>query len=375
VTKYLPGNPRHPGVQHAYFLTQYIRELTLIITKKDLSRRGFPLPSHAVLNEISYNDYALTSASEGKTFLQNTKRFGQTFRFLVRLLLKSREIAFFTKSIPVLMRFRPQIVHAHGLNTLAHGLFAKLFLRSRFVITIHNVTETFLVQKLPPLKYVLKCPDKIICVSDAIKQNLVSSVPSDKLEVIPTGFDPQLFKNLHLKRKHQMIAVGYLKWQKDYSNMIEAMIPVFSKFNDYSLLIIGDGPERAKIEKKITGFNLTGRVHLLGILPQDEIAKHLNESKLFIMSSLSEGLPKALLEATACGTPAVVTTACNAEGIINEVGIAVKPGDSQALAKAIEILLANNELWRRLSNNCIELAQNYRWDTISAKILNVYKRL
>lgn len=372
----MPGNPSEAGVQQAYFLTQDIREPTLIITKKDLSRRGYPLPSHAVLNEISYNEVGLSIASSGKAFLQNgPKRLKQKFRFALTLLLKLREITFFAKSVPVLMRFRPQILHSHGLTTLPHGLFAKLFLRSRFVITIHNVTEALLVERLPFLRYVLNYPDKIICVSNAIRQNLANSVAADKLEVIPTGFDSRIFKDLKLKRKNQIVAVGYLKWQKDYPCMIEAMVEVFSKFADYRLLIIGDGPQREEIEKKINQFKLAGRVDLLGILPQEEIAKHLNESRLFVMSSLVEGFPKALVEAVACGTPTVVTTACNAEEIIDRVGIAVQPGDSRALARAVEALLRDDERQARLSRNCLELAQEYRWDTISGKVLNVYKRL
>lgn len=376
ITKYLPGNPDHPGVQQAYFLTQAIREPTLIITKKDLSRRGYPLPSHAILNEISYSEVGLTSASSGKTFLENGNNGSKhKIRFALRLFLKLRETVFFTKSIPVLMWFRPHILHSHGLNTFPHGLFAKLFLRSRFVITIHSIAETRLIRKLPFLKYVLRCPDKVICVSNAVRQNLANSVSPDKVEVIPTGFDSHIFKDLKLKRKNQIIAVGYLKWQKDYPRMIEAMADVFSKFSEYQLAIVGDGPEREKIENKIKELNLSGRVHLLGILPPEEIAKHLNESRLFTMSSLSEGFPKALLEAIACGTPAVVTTACNAEGCIERVGMAVEPCDSRALAKAVEELLEDEKRWERLSKNCLELAQGYRWDAISEKTYELYKRL
>jgi glycosyltransferase involved in cell wall biosynthesis len=157
--------------------------------------------------------------------------------------------------------------------------------------------------------------------------------------------------------------------------MIQAMADVFLKFKSYRLLIIGDGPARAKVEKTIAECQLADRVHLLGILPQKEIAKHLNQSKLFVMSSLLEGFPKALLEAIACGTPAVVTKACNAEDIIEKVGIAVDESDSKALVKAVEEIIGDEERWKRLSRNCLKVAQEYRWEVISGKVLDIYKRL
>jgi glycosyltransferase involved in cell wall biosynthesis len=376
VTKYLPGNHRHPGVQHAYYLTQNIRQPTLIIAKKDGARTGYPLPDHAVLKEIAYGDFALTGASSGRNVISGgSTRFGQKWQFLLKLALKSREILFLVKAIPALMRFRPRVLHSHGLMTLVHGLFAKLFLRSRVVITIHSAAETLLVNRLRLLRYALDCCDKIICVSNAVRQNLAPHFAADKLEVIPTGFDPQLFGNLRLERKNQLVAVGYLKWQKDYSCMIEAMAQVAARLPGYRLLIIGDGPERQKLEREIERFQLADKVRLLGNLGQSEIVEHLNESKLFIMSSVSEGLPKALLEAAACGTPAVVTTACNAEDFIDRIGIAVDPGDSRVLAAAIHELLADPARWQRLSTNSVAVAQRYRWDSISAETMDLYNRL
>jgi glycosyltransferase involved in cell wall biosynthesis len=374
--KYLPGNPNHAGVLQAYFLTQYIREPTLLIAKKELTRSRCRLPNHAVLKEISYVDVALTTSSSGKMFLQyGVKSLAQKFQFAFRLIVKLREVAFLAKALPIVMTFRPHIMHCHGLATLAHGVFAKLLLRSHFVITIHNMTEALLIQKLPVLKYLLKYSDRIICVSDPIRQQLVNCIQPPKLEVITTGFDPHMFKDENRKRNEQIVAVGYLKWQKNYACMIDAMADVLSKFNRYRLLIIGDGPERAKVEAKIRQWNLGRQVHLLGNLPQDEIAKHLNESRLFIMSSIVEGYPKALLEAIACGTPAVVTTACNAEEIIQRVGMSVEPGNSRALAQAVETLLVDDDRWRKLARNTTELAQDYRWDVISNKVFNVYRSL
>jgi glycosyltransferase involved in cell wall biosynthesis len=376
VTKYLPGNQNHPGVQHAYFLTQNIAVPTLIIAKGDPARTGYPLPTHATLKEVSFPDYALTGSVSGTILLDNNSgRLARQIRFFLRLIIKLREILFLGKSLPSLISFQPGILHSHGLNTLAHGVFAKLLLRSRFVITVHSLAETKLVQRLRFLRYFLNYADKIICVSPAVQQNLTAFFPEDRLEVIPTGFDPGLFEHLRLPRKKQIVAVGYLKWQKDYPTMIEAAAEVLLKLPDYRLMIIGDGPERQTIEQQISRYRLSERICLTGTLSQTEIARILNESELFVMSSVSEGFPKALLEAMACGTPAVVTSACNADSIIDEVGIAVPARDSRSLAIAIETILADRTRWQQLSKNCLEIARQYQWDIISNRIFNLYKRL
>jgi len=70
-----------------------------------------------------------------------------------------------------------------------------------------------------------------------------------------------------------------------------------------------------------------------------------------------------------------VTTACNAEGIIERVGAAVEPANSLALAKAIDELLNDQERWNRLSKDCPEVAREYGWDTIAARMLHLYRGL
>jgi glycosyltransferase involved in cell wall biosynthesis len=373
VTKNLPSS-QDPGAGfHAYLLTKEIPAPTLIIIKR-ASKNRYPLPAHAVIREISYSDVPFTPVL-GNGILQNGGvGFKKKIQIFLRLILKSKEILFFFKSVPHIVRFKPTIVHVDGLLCLLSGIFAKSVLRSRFVITLHNVTEAALVRKLRFLRYLLKYPDKIVCVSNAVKNILSNVIGPEKLEVIPCGVDLQIFKNQNLCRKNQLVAIGIFKWQKGYPYLIEAM-DALSKSHQHQLLIIGDGPERPQIERQIEKLRLTDRVRLLGILPQEQIVKHLNESKLFIMSSLTEGLPRVLLEAIACGTPSVVTTACNAEGIIEKVGIAVEPANSRALAKAVETLLSDEERWNRLSKRCLQVAQEYGWNIIASRTLDLYKRL
>lgn len=354
----------------AYFLTRHIAEPTLIIAKRRPGVVHPPLPGHARVRLVSYRDVAFVSTL-GEPFLRDG---AGRLRLLVRALLKLQELVFFAKSLPALVRFRPEIVHTHGLITLPPGLFAKWVLGARLVVSIHNVTEALLVRRLGLLRRALRAADRVVCVSDAIRREL-PGVDAAKLEVIPTAMDPEIFGPQDVQRKHQLVAVGYFKWQKGYAHLIRAMAEVVAARPDYRLLIAGDGPERPAIETLVDELGLRDHVRLLGILPQREVARHLGESTLFVMSSLVEGLPKALLEAMACGTPAVVTTACNAEAFIDRVGVAVEPGDSRALAKAVLELLDDDERRQRLSGDCVAVAQEYSWKKVADRVRELYRRL
>jgi glycosyltransferase involved in cell wall biosynthesis len=93
------------------------------------------------------------------------------------------------------------------------------------------------------------------------------------------------------------------------------------------------------------------------------------------MASLHEGLPKALLEAIACGTPAVITDGCNAEDIIEQTGLMVPAEDSQALAGAIVALLEETVRWEKCSQNGPAVARRYDWRAVAARDYNTYREL
>jgi glycosyltransferase involved in cell wall biosynthesis len=288
----------------------------------------------------------------------------------LKKILQSAE--YFLRSLPPLIKFRPEIVVCKSTLKLFHGLFAKYALRAKFVASLHNSSEIDLMKRIPFLRWILGRADLIFVVAREIEEGIKRMIPEAKVVCTPTGVDLEKFQDRALPRKKQLLAVGSFKSKKGFSYLVDAMAEFFPRHADYKLVIAGDGERRKEIEKQIESKNLKENIILLGVVQREQLVRLLNESKLFVMSSLYEGFPKALLEALACGTPAVITTGCNAAEIIKETGLMVPKGDSRALAEALCRLIEDDCLWTRCANNCRPAAMSYEWKEIAS---TVYKNL
>lgn len=104
-----------------------------------------------------------------------------------------------------------------------------------------------------------------------------------------------------------LLFVGRLDSQKAPDLLIEAFKHLVSTHDDISLVLVGDGVMRESLVKQVAQNGLQSRVHFLGLLDRDKIANLMRGSDLFVMTSAYEGMPIALIEAIACGLPAVAT--------------------------------------------------------------------
>jgi glycosyltransferase involved in cell wall biosynthesis len=370
IVKYLPTATAHPGGLHAYFFTKYIPEPTLIVTKRD-GAAWLPLPAHAEVAAIAYRDVPLMNvAGDG-----GRRGWRRVLRVAGRAVLKCAELQFVWKAVPPLLRFRPEIIHAHGLLTTLPGVVVRRLLGARLVVTIHSATDVALARRWRPLRAMLQAADRVLCVSAPLRDALRGIVADERLEVLSSAFDPLVFHDRGVARRDQVVAVGHLKWQKGYDDLLAAMVRVHAVRPACRLVIAGEGPERARLEGEIARQRLGEVVTLLGAIPQPEVARLLNESRIFVMASVSEGLPKAILEAVACGTPIVVTTACNVSDVASRVGLVVPPRDPEALARALLTLLDDDTRWAQAAAACRAAAADYDWQTVAARLARMYAQL
>lgn len=193
-----------------------------------------------------------------------------------------------------------------------------------------------------------------LAVSEAVRRRAVAQgFPADRTFVHRVGVDLGRFRPDPDKAEPGLILhVGRLVEKKGTAVLIEAFARLRREGRDTRLVVIGDGPERAALERSAVVPELAGRVDFLGEISPDEVAAWLRRAWLIAAPSVTardgdaEGLPTVLVEAAASGVPAVATDHMgNAEAVIDgRSGLLVGERDPAALAAALARLLASAAL-------------------------------
>lgn len=206
------------------------------------------------------------------------------------------------------------------------------------------------------INYTIKRVDNILVLTSWMKEYLNNffGVPYERIELIFNGIDTNKFRlldkmqqrsRLHLpKDKKIVMALGRLSPEKGIGLLIDAFRQIYKEENLY-LLIVGDGPLRSKIEKRIKKYNLSDNILMVGAKPHHEIHYWLNACDLFCSPSYREEYGLNVVEALCCGKPVVATSVGIASQIINKDlnGILVPTGKSSDLARAIS--WASQQKW------------------------------
>ena len=194
-----------------------------------------------------------------------------------------------------------------------------------------------------------------------------------KVVTIPNMINTENLPKTNLNNK-KIISVGRLVELKRFNEIID----IFSKLNKkYELVIVGDGIERKKLEKQINDLELNDRIHLVGWKSTNEVIELLKQSDVFVMTSITEGLPMVLLEAMSVGVPCVAFDIENGvKDIIknNYNGYVVKNRDAKQFEKKLSSLLKNSKELKKLSNNAINTSLEYSFQNVTKKWINLIER-
>lgn len=209
----------------------------------------------------------------------------------------------------------------------------------------------------------LRRADAIIVTSKPTRSLLVSEfdVAETKIGVAVPGTDAAPFAQGSGLNAPAMLGVGSLTPRKAWSVLITAL--GLCRDADWTLNIVGAGPERATLSHKIETAGLQTRIHLLGEVDETALAEHYNRADLFVMPSLYEGFGMALTEALARGLPSIASDGVVAlqhlpEGAAQQV----KAGDAESLALAIKALLNPEARLRAADQARAAAASLPRWD-------------
>jgi len=283
---------------------------------------------------------------------------------------------------------RASVIHAHNPVAHLHAVLASFRVGVPVVATWHGqgYTDTW---RVLVLKRLLALKTKaVIIVSEDSKRVAVGngSVPEGRVTVIPNGIDTTVFASGAIPSRGGsdrndanappvvIGSVGRLSSEKNYSLLVRAFARV-AKDNKFSLLLVGDGPDRERIEAEIDRLNLKDRCVITGM--QGDVVPWLQRMDIFCLSSDTEGLSISLLEAGACGIPSVVTDAGGNREIIEDgvSGLVVPMRDEAALASGIERLAGDAALRKTMGAAARRTVEDrYSLDAMVDRYVKVYEK-
>jgi glycosyltransferase involved in cell wall biosynthesis len=239
------------------------------------------------------------------------------------------------------------------------------------------------------IKLLIRYSNTIISVSDPTTNSLINNygAEKDKVVTIPLGISYKDIKNQNSfkdvsDRKYDLVFVGRFAAIKRVSDIVDAVSILVRQGKHLEVALIGDGPQRELVERKIYHFRLSGTFHTFGFLNENEKYSTLANSKIFILPSEREGFSLSTLEAMSSGCIPIVSKPKFDEvfGVShfvknNENGIYYNVGNVDELAKAISGLLDNSELSKLLSSNAMKTAKLYTISDMSSRIYDTLERV
>jgi len=170
----------------------------------------------------------------------------------------------------------------------------------------------------------------------------------------------------------RLLFVGRLVYQKGLDLLFKALAELHA--HPWELCLVGDGPQRPRLESFAEKNQITARVRFANWLDGSALLEEYHQSNLFVFPSRHEGMPNAVLEAMACGLPVIAShIAGNEELVVNgETGLLIPPEDVDALQQALAQLLVDPERCKRMGAAGRQRVEaHYAWSQIAAQYMEL----
>jgi phosphatidylinositol alpha 1,6-mannosyltransferase len=285
--------------------------------------------------------------------------------------------------------FKPSLFHIASPDLLGH---AALKLAREWDIPVvasyHTRFDTYLryygLGILEPMltkaiiRFYNQC-DQVFVPSASMAEELHAQGINTDLRIWSRGVDHALFNPGQRDRAWRMshdirdsevliTFVGRLVWEKGLQFLVDTLESLRARCVPFHCLIVGDGPARAKLEKKLPGAIFTG--HLSG----KALARAYASSDIFFNPSVSETFGNTTLEAMACGLPAVCANATGSRSLVthNQTGFLAKPNDMDDFVHWLSKLAKSSTLRSAFSRHSVEIAHTFEWDAILNNVMKNY---
>jgi D-inositol-3-phosphate glycosyltransferase len=283
------------------------------------------------------------------------------------------------------------VIHAHG--ALAVILLTFLVRGVPIVYTEHDATPWSCRYRRLPERTIRKAiyralnvtafrrADRVVMLFASQRDEAVRRwrIDREKVSVIPNGTDPSAFDGpgrasppLDLDR--YCLFVGALVPRKSPDLLLDAI----ADLNDVACVFAGDGPMRAKLERRASELGISDRVRFLGAILPCELGAVYEGAEMLVVPAVSEASPLVAVEAMACGLPVVASRISGLPSLVKDwdTGFLVKPGDVGQLAMAMTFLWGDDSLRARMGQNGRHrVLRDFVWAAVARRYLDVYGSL
>lgn len=354
----------------------------LHISPNPFPELGVDHATKRIWEELStgFNEYHIFARSKDNRFHES--REGNIYLHLVPGFKKARSFIISSLYIFRILRLYKIDVMLSQCPILG-GALATMISKNRkipIMVEIHGMEyfrildDSKLLSKLMAvlIRYSLKHATKVRSLSTKMTEMFATRGITKNIVLIPNRVNFNIFnkpKVSHvLHNPIRIISVGRFVWEKGYGNAIRAVLALQKKY-DIELMLVGGGPlyrDYLEITNGYKGFTFHDW------LSQDDLVQLLYESDIYIQPSLSEGMPRTILEAMSARLPIIASDVGAISGVIvnGENGMLIKGDTVSELERALESLIENNDLRQKIAKNGYsDAAMKYEWK----KVFELYK--
>lgn len=346
-----------------------------------------------VAAELNSDEFKATAVLFGEGWLsENLRRKGVEVKIVETS--GSYDLGLLKKLFSIIRDNQIELVQSHLPDANAYASLAGALASVPVVATYHGQvakTENYFSSTNLKLAAVKKFSKAVVAVSHYLEDELtqLGRIDRNKIEVIYNGVDWTDFetevdrsakrRELGIEPEDRLVVmVANLAVEKGYEFFVRAAKKIASQINKAKFLIIGEGPRFLKemIEQEIKENQLVDRVRPLGY--REDVVEILKVSDLFMLSSISEGLSIATIEAMGVGLPVLVTASGGPEEIVTnaQTGLIVPIASAEALAEAALILLTDNRLALEYAGNArVHVLSKFGLRPMIESYANLYHRM
>lgn len=281
------------------------------------------------------------------------------------------------------IRLKPDVVHVHAAHWFSfyrasfYVIFAAKVWQVPVILHIHGSSfDDFLRSESIFAGLVQRVTfgtcSEVVALSEYWRREIAKNSTAERITVVPNAVDPSRYDPSPGSEPPSVVFISHLIERKGVDQFLEALTAVHTEVEDFDVHIAGDGPLRERVEAFAGEYD---NVSYHGYVSEEKKRELLTSSSIYVLPTLAEGLPIAILEAMAAANAIVSTRVGGIPDLVEETnGRLVSPSDIDSLCDELICLLLSSEEARTMGEqNRILIESSYNWDEVTETLLNIYE--